>query len=230
MSNADFQERLRRVGANSPQQQPIARSASRSGRPGLRKPNYGLVGAGGAVMMLGLQVVKYANANYEAIRDSSGVGTAAGLGLAGIAALLIGVFVMMRAAFKRASASVETTASRHSANAAKPVQRVSTGARVFFSLLGFALGMIACLYMFMASAARFVDTDTAQLFSNGGALIAIFLALLSLLFGLVGLFLRGYALWRVPVYFLVGGVLTFATVRVSGINMLEWQQFTASLQ
>jgi len=230
MPNADFQDRLQRIGANSPIQQSMTRGAPQAGRTGMQKLNYGLIAVGAAIMVLGLQAVKYANENYEAIRDSNGIGAAAGLGLVGMVALLIGVIVMMRAVFKRRATLARADASQYSANVVQPVRKAPTGARVFFSLLGFAFGTIACLYMFMAAAARFVETETAYLFANGGVLIALFLALVSLLFGLVELFFRGYALGRVPVYFLFGGVLTFATVRIAGINMLEWQQFTTMLQ
>lgn len=230
MSNTDFQDCLRRISGNSPQQQQVARGAEHVGRSGPQKPNYVHAGVGGAIMALGIQAVKYTNENYEAIRESGAIGTLVGFGLGGMAAVLIGVFVIMRAVFKWRAAPATAAASQYSANVAPPVRKASTGARVFFSLLGFAFGTIACLYMFMAAAARFVETELAQDFSNGSALIALLLALVSLLFGLVGLFLRGYALWRVPIYFVFGGVLAFAAVRVAGINMLEWQQFIAKLQ
>ena len=222
MSNSDFKERLQRIGANPTQQHPMIPNA---GRPRKRKPNLGLVGAGGAIMMIGIQVVKYANKNYEAIRDSSGFGTAAGLGLAGIAVFLLGIFVIIRGASKIHAAPDHADASQYSTNMAQPGRQPSNWARFFFSLLGFTLGTIACLYMFMAAAARFIETEKAEVFSAGAFLIAVVLAFVSLLFGLAGLFLRGYTLQRVPVYFLFGAVLTYATVRGFRINMLEWQQF-----
>ncbi len=84
--------------------------------------------------------------------------------------------------------------------------------------------------MFLAAAARLVETEKAQLFASGGLVIGFLLMIVSALFGMVGLFLRGYALGRVPVYFLIGAGLTFAAVRVFGINMLEWQHFMVQLQ
>lgn len=216
MSNADFQTRLQRISANAPQQQSIARDTPHKGQPRAQKPNYGLLALGGAVMVLGLQAVKYTNANYDAIRDSIGLGGAAGLGIATYAIFLTGIVVMARAVFKR--------------RAAQPMRKVSNRAKLLSSLFGFTLGTIACLLMFMTAAAKFVETEPAQLFSAGGALIAFLLLLLSILFGLVGLFFRRHALRRVPVYFFLGGGLTFATVRIAGINMLKWPQFIAMLQ
>lgn len=150
-----------------------------------------------------------------------------GLGLAGTGILLFGVFVMFRAVSDRFAAP---DASQQSANVAQPVRQASNRAQVICSLFGLGLGTIASLYMFLAAAARLVETEKAQLFASGGLVIGFLLMIVSALFGMVGLFLRGYALGRVPVYFLIGAGLTFAAVRVFGINMLEWQHFMVQLQ
>ncbi len=51
-----------------------------------------------------------------------------------------------------------------------------------------------------------------------------------MLFGLAGIFLRGFALGRVPAYFLFGGVLTYFAVPIFGIDALDLHEFvTAAL-
>ncbi len=222
MSNNDFQARLQRIGGN-PHNSPVTQGTDHTKALRTHKPSYGRVGLGGAIMMLGVQVVKYANQNYEEIRDGSGIAMAAAIGIAGFAVTLIGIIWIFSAVSQRMVAdrgAVAKTATR----------RPSTTARVLFSLLGFTFGGIASFYMFLAAAARFVETETAQRFSNGGLIIAMSLALLSLLFGFVGLFLRGRALGRVPIYFFLGGAITYAAFRILRINVLEWPEFVAVLQ
>ena len=226
MTNAGFQDRLQRLNANSPQQQSITRGVAHKERFRARKPNYRLMGLGGASIGLGVQVIKYTNENYQTIKDSSGIGTAAGLGVAGMVALLIGLILLIRAIATPAKA----TTSECSSNMERPVRQTSTKARIVFSLLGFVLGAIACLYMFMSAAARLVETEAATTFSIGGFFIAGLLAFVSLLFGFTGLFFRGYALGRVPMYCLFGGMISFGSFRVLGINLLEWPEFITTLQ
>ncbi len=181
-------------------------------------------------MALGIQAVKFTNENYQSIKASSGAYAGIGLGFAGILVFLIGIAMIFRACSKGFSARTPTSASQYSAGSTQAVRKPSKIAQVFFSLLGIAFGTIACLYLFMAGAARFIETERAPAFVNGSVIIAIFLCLVSLLFGLVSLFLRGYALGRVPLYFFIGGILTYVAVRAFKINMLEWQQLTDFLQ
>lgn len=230
MDNADFQDRLRRIGGNSAQQQPMTQDTSQAVQPSTRKLDYGRFGLGAVVMALGGQAVKYVNENYDAIRDSSGIGTVVGVGLAGAAVFLFGISVMARTAYERWTAPAGAAASSHSAKVVQPVRQASTTAKVICSLLGFAFGTIACFYILMAGAMRYLGTEKAELFVLGSIVIATLLVFVSLLFGIVGLFLRGYALGRVPVYLLFGVVLTFSAVRIFGINMLEWQPLMAQLQ
>ncbi len=230
MSNADFQDRLQRIGAKSAPQQPMDPGTDRPRRRNTTKPRPGRIGLGGAIMVLGLHGLKYANEYYEALRDSDAIGTLAGLGLGGLAALLIGVIIILREIARMVRVSSDPTGSQYQADEAHPVRQASNRMRVLFSLLGFAFGAIACLYMFMVSAARHFDTETAQLFQQGGVFIVFCLTALSLLLDLVGIFLRGFALGRVPAYFLFGGVLTYFAVPIFGIDMLEWQAFVVLLQ
>ncbi len=230
MSKANCQNRLQRISANSPQQQPIARGAPRTVRSGAQKPKYGLLITGAVIIVIGSQAVKLANENYEAIRDSSGAGSAAGLGLAAIAVFLIGIFVTVIEVFKRLAAPDRAAESQYSAAVAKPVRSASNRARVISALVGFAFGTTAFFLVYLAAAAQFVETEAAEHFAIVFVPIALLLLLVSLFSGLVGLFVRGYSLGRVPVYFLFGGGLAFAAVRFFRINPLEWPQFLSLLQ
>ena len=147
----------------------------------------------------------------------------AGYGLAGTAVLLLAIFLILRAV------SARPTNSRHAANLERPVRQASNRARLICSLLGFALGSIACFYLYLAAASTGIETEKARIFANGGLLIAAFLSIVAILIGMAGLFLRGYALGRVPVYFVIAAGLTFAAIRYFRINALEWQQFTEML-
>lgn len=181
-------------------------------------------------MALGIQAVKFTNENYQSIKASGGAYAGVGLGFAGIVVFLIGIGVIFRACSKGYVAHTSAFDSRYSAGIVQAKRKPSKIAQLFFSLLGIAFGTIACLYLFMAGAARFIETERAPAFVNGSVIIAILICVVSLLFGLVSLFLRGYALGRVPFYFLISGVLTYVAVRAFNINMLEWQQLTDFLQ
>lgn len=224
MAKTDFQDRLQRITANAPQQQPMAQGRSQAKRAGAKKTNFGQLAVGAVTMSLGIQILKYTIESYEAIRDDSGIGIVAGYGLAGTAILLLAIFLIKRAV------PAQSTNSQHAGNAEQPVRQASNRAKLICSLLGFSLGMIAMLIMFMSAAARFIETEKAELAANGGLLIAALLSIVVSFIGMVGLFLRGYALGRVLVYFVIGAGLTFAAVRLLRINMLEWQQFTVLLQ
>ncbi|WP_371225925.1 hypothetical protein [Roseovarius sp. 2305UL8-3] len=179
-------------------------------------------------MIAGLQTLRQANQHYDALRDSELPGVLIGLGLGGSVMFLFGIIMMARAMYRLLVASSD--GFQDEIEEAQPARQTSGWLRLLFSLLGFVIGAIACFYMFMVSAARYIDTETSQLFQQGGVFIVFCLIALSLLFGLVGVFLRGFALGRVPVYFLFGGMLTYAAVRILGFNMLEWQDFVVRLQ
>ena len=157
-------------------------------------------------------------------RESGTLGTLAGLVIGGVIALLISAIAILRAVPKKDATNQAT------AQPEQPVRQPSPVARVLFSLLGVALGSIAILYMFMGAAVRFLPGEKAQLFSAGSVVIALALLGVSLLFGLVSLFLRGYALGRVPVYFVLGGMFTYAVVQIARVNFLEWDGLVAALQ
>lgn len=221
MSNQDFQDRLQRINAGKDPMD--TRAPGASGHRRGQKPDYRLIGAGGALMGLGLHGLRLVNQHYEAIRDGKGIAAAAGAGLGSTAILLVGIYLILRGAYKGiAAAGADTSTGR--------IRTPSRATKLFWSLLGFAMGTIANLYMFSAAAARFINTEHARFFSTRAALIAIALALVAVLIGATGLFLRGRGLGRVPVYFLCGGALTYATFRLMEINLLQWPNFVARLQ
>ncbi|NRB19026.1 MAG: hypothetical protein HRU33_16055 [Rhodobacteraceae bacterium] len=230
MAKTDFQDRLQRITANAPQQQPMAQGRSPTGRTGARKLSVIQLVVGAIIMKVGKDVVKFANENYDAIRDDAGVTAAAGLGFAGTVILLFGLFMMFREISKWWAGPAEAVAPQRSAKVAQPARQASNRAKLICSLLGFGLGMIAILYLFLAAAAGGIETEKARIFANGGLLIAALLFVVVSFIGIVGLFLRGYALGRVPVYFVIGAGLTFAVIRIFRMDILEVQQFTGLLQ
>lgn len=225
MPNSDFQDRLDRIRANS-QQRTSSQITGASGHSGARKMNRGALVAGALVTALGLQSVKFVNESYELIKADKGPGLAMGLGIAAIGAVFIGIIVMFRAVRPKLSASAQL----QSAGPSAPVRQPSKLAQVIFSLLGFTLGTVASFYMFVSSAARLAETDRAQIIANGAVLIALVLTVVSLLIGLVGLFVSRYPLRRVPVFFLLGGMLLFSTFRAFRIHPVDWPQFMALMQ
>lgn len=219
MHDNDFQDRLQRIAANSPAQAG-SRAPHETGLDRVRKMNLGLFMAGCIVMNIGTYTIIHANKNYETIRDASGIGTAVAIALAGLATTIVGIILAVRALPKKGSI-VQPAAVR---------QPASGFARAVTSLIGFALGIGACVSMFMASAARIVNPDPRNLFSGGALLTVLALTCLAMLIGIFGLFLRGRSLHRVPLYYLAGVILTFAAFRLLYIDLRTWPGFVALVQ
>lgn len=221
LAQEDFHARLQRIGAGA--EPPAAGPGvyARPAPPEPRKPNIGMVGAGGGLVGLGTHLLRKANRNYEVLRDAGELGVLSGFAIGGVVATLLGVWLIYRAFRHRGDAAREE---------GREVRQPSNFARAAWSILGLAFGATACSYMFMASAARLIDTDAAETFSAGGVLIAFALAGVSLLLGIVGLLRRGSSMVRVPIYFLFGGIITYAVFQYFWINPLEWPQFVAQLR
>jgi hypothetical protein len=109
-------------------------------------------------------------------------------------------------------------------------RRASGLSRLVTSLLGAAMGVGTSACLFMAAAARFIETDQAQAFFGSAALVALLLAVVALTIGLVGLFVRGFSLGRVPFYFLVGAFFTWVAGYYLRLNLLGWPSFVNMLQ
>jgi hypothetical protein len=217
MPDQDFQDRLQRIAQNQPNgpAQTGRYSAANGGGPSLSKMVVAVI-----VIFAGAGLARFANENYEGLKADGGVGLALGIGLGAVATLIVGMVLFWRSVRNRtAQASLP----------ARP-QRASGAAQRRSSLFGVTLGIVACLSLFMAGAARIVNPDTGNVFSGLALLAVLVSTLLALLIGFVGLFLRGRSLHSVPLYFLAGGILTFAAFRLLRINLLEWPGFVAFVQ
>jgi len=223
MSNTDFHARLNRISANA--QQPSGQTGRPKGRQALNKMRFGLFFVGTLIFFASLEVVKFVNTRYETIRDDFGIGVAAGTAFVAVLGMLAGVVMMYRAVPKGHSSPKDSQSSN-----VEPKRKASNKARVICSLFGFALGAIAIFYILLSAAASLIETEAARHLTTGGFVIAGGLLLVALIFGFVGLFLRGYALGRVPGYFVLGFILTYLVFRFARVNPMEWQQFTAALQ
>ncbi|MEM1352168.1 MAG: hypothetical protein AAGF27_07475 [Pseudomonadota bacterium] len=164
-----------------------------------------------------MQFIRMVNENYEMLRDGMGFGVFA-IALASLFALVAGAILTMRAIGPRENVT----------RVQKP--QASPRARNITGFLGLAFGAIAIYYLFLVADARLIDTDTARTFMVGGFLIAFGLALLSLLTGFAGLFIRGRALGRVPLFFVLGAAICYAFVQTSGVSLVDPQLFHAYLQ
>ena len=217
MPDQDFQDRLQRIAQNKPTgpaQTERAPSAN-SGGPNLSKMVVAVI-----VIFIGAGLARFANENYEELKADGGMGLALGIGLGAIATLICGMVLFWRSVRRRPEQVSHTPRPQQTSGAA---QRRS-------SLIGFFLGVIACVSLFMADAARIVNPDTGNIFSSLALLTVLALTFLAMLIGIVGRFLRGRSLHRVPLYFLAGGILTYAAFRLLRINLLDSPGFVALVQ
>lgn len=222
MSSAEFQERLNRISGNSAPQQPEVQPVRKHRQAKRRKFSLGLVGVGGGAIGLGQYALRYASENYAALKAADAAGTIAGFALVGVVLLLIGVAVLIRAAYQmRADPSDGGDAPR---------RVVSTRAQTNATLIGFFLGGIACFILYLGVSAHHVGTQAAISFATWSLLASCLIAALSLLTGLAGIFLHGYALWCVPVHFCFGGLVSLLVIRMTRINLHNWPDFAAMFQ
>ncbi len=222
MSHSDFEDRLSRIkanGGNRRQQPPRAPEKQIS-------PLKGIV-LGAVMTTAGGQLALVANTQYETLRDDYGMTTALGLGLFSLALLLMGLLYLKRGLFPARSVAA------HQDDATKPVAQTSAGARLFFSLFGLVLGVVACFCMYLANltreigAAGEVDAKIADAAALGFVVITFGLVALALLIGLIGLFVRRLPLRRVPVFCLLGGMVLYASFQTFGIHPTNWPLFKA---
>ncbi len=90
--------------------------------------------------------------------------------------------------------------------------------------------MAALFVMAMSATASRMETEQAQNFMVGASLLLLLVTLAVLLIGVVGLFMRGFSLGRVPIYYVFGVILTFSIVRIMRVDLLDWPQLAAALQ
>ena len=185
-----------------------------------RGPNLVLMVVAVLVIFIGSGVMRFANENYERLRADGGTELTLAFGIAAFATIIYGVVLFWRS-FRRRPAQLS-----HRSEPLPPPAKSRLGPVLF----GLALGIAACFSMFMASAARLVNPATDNLVSGLALLAALALTVLALLIGIIGLFLRGSALRRVPLYYLAGAILTYAAFRFFYIDLRNWPWFTALMQ
>lgn len=218
MSNEDFQERLQRLAQNS-SHRPMSDHAGPVPEP-TRGPNLVLMVVAVFVILLGSGLIRFANENYESLRADGGVGLSLSVGLGAFATLIFGVALFWRSV-RRKPAQVPYRSEQPSA---------SGKARLGPLLFGLALGVAACFSMFTAAAARLINPATDNFVSGLALLAALALTGLAVLIGIVGLFRRGSALRRVPLYYLAGAIFMFAAFRLLYIDLRNWPWFTSLVQ
>ena len=99
MSDPRFQNRLRRNGANTPRPKPTidparARKLRRQEGGGGFRATIGVV-----MIVVGSQMIKHTNQNYETIKAAGGLGMAVGFALIGIIIWVIGIVMAIRGFF-----------------------------------------------------------------------------------------------------------------------------------
>jgi hypothetical protein len=196
---------------------------------------FGLVILGGLGCAVGIQMARIAMDDYVVIRDEYGGGAAAGLGLGGIAIVSLGVALFIRAIFPGNTAPAEQGAPVYTVAMTRPPVQTSGGARAIFSLLGLAMGGIACFFLYFGNVVAHlraigeVDARMANAVQMGSAVIAFALVALALLIGFLGIFFRGLPLRRVPVFFLLGSMLLYVSFQTLRIHPLNWPSFMAEV-
>ncbi|MFK7940696.1 MAG: hypothetical protein AB8B82_15045 [Roseovarius sp.] len=218
MSTQNFQDRLSRIQAEAGDV-PGGQSQPTKTQHTKRKLDRRTLIAASVLIGCGVTMLRKANEHYDALKAADQAGLLAFLALGGAAALIAAFWLFMRATFK-AQSGQETPA-----DTAPP----PGAARIICSLIGLMIGVVACGQMFVASAARHVPTELAQKVAQGGTAMAVILLAIALFLGFIGLFWRRSAMERIPVYFLFGGMLTYAGMRIGGVNLLTSEAFVAAL-
>jgi hypothetical protein len=230
MSNANFQERIQRINANPGHSQPVLFGGPQStAAQAPQKPNLIVVCIGAFLMSLGLFIIKDLNENYEILRESPGLGYVMASALCSVTFILTGCIFLLRA-FSKKRATRNSTASQSTGHGEHPARNASIKARIRSSVLGLVFGISSCISLFLAGKATKIPTEAAQQIYEGALAASIFLLVLSVLVGFVGLFLRRSALARVPVCFLIGALATFLTIQKTGMGIREIEYILSALQ
>lgn len=185
-----------------------------------RGPNFVLMISAVFVILLGGGLIRFTNENYERLRADGGTELTLALGIAALATILLGIIWLWRSLQKR-------PAPMPRLSEAAPVSRTAGRGPLVF---GLALGVLACFSMFMTSAARLLNPATDNIVSAFTFLAAAAVSLLAFLIGIIGLFRRGSALRRVPLYYIAGAILTYAAFRLFYIDLRNWPWFAALVQ
>ncbi|MDC0657665.1 hypothetical protein N6L27_06635 [Leisingera sp. SS27] len=225
MSNADFQQRLDRINARVPASQSAAGSFKpQNRRPARQKASPGKQFLSVLPSVLSLHFISFMNKNYEAVREVFGVGGVLAGAAFGVVTFLWGLSLAWRVVVRG-----PLTGGDHS-GPVEPKPKASARALTLSSLTGLLLGVLVYALGFLWTAAQKMEIELTGLFAIGSNAVVFLLLgfMLSLL--LPPLFLRGYGLGRVPLYFVFGMVLSYFAVRLLHINPLDWEDFIIRLQ
>lgn len=227
MSQENFQDRLQRIDARSAQQLPPQQSPARRSA---RSLNMGKLVLGALTLLISSQAAKYLNENYETMRDSYGIGAVAGLGLVAMIGMIFATVWLFRGFSQQPNSTAKRQGSPHSSLAMRTTRQASGRAKTICSLVGLSLGFSAYILLLLSTAARDIETEQVIALAKGSAIAAVGLCGLSFLLGVLEILFRGYALWRIPLYYFVGGILSFVVFRAFGIDWLLTQKFVEHLQ
>ncbi|MFY2825669.1 hypothetical protein [Ruegeria sp. MALMAid1280] len=227
MSSASFQDRIQRINAKNPHSSaPLSQEVTKASS---LRPTHWKVLVGILILSVGQQLMRQANDSYETIKQSYGMGAAAGLGIGGALMLVYGCVLMYRG-LTAANTQQNKTISHGSGTDGRPKRKASYMARTISSVVGFIFGSIASFYLIVGTVARSIDTNVAREFATEAGMAMIGLAFLSVFIGITGLRLRGFGLGRVPVYFLIGALITISAINLSGTNPYEWGWLVSRLR
>lgn len=224
MSNSDFEDRLSRIKAAGGQSA-VPAPGTITGRRA--QMNLGRTFIACLALSTGLYLIRVANQNYDSIKDEHGIPAALGMGIGSFALVILSIILMFRAV----RPVVAAASGSHTTSAPQPRVETSAAARAFFSLFGLAMGALACFLLYVSNAGRQlgvtgqVDAETANGMATGSAIAAILLLGLALLLGFIGLFVRGLPMRRVPVFFLLGGMLLYTSFQTLRIHPANWPEF-----
>ncbi len=232
MSNENFHERLERIKAGSGQR---SAPAPALGTITGRRAQMNLRGTFIACFLLsiGLYLIRVANRNYDSIRDEYGIPAALGMGIGSFALVIYSIILMFRAVRPVGAAASTGATWSYPTSAPQPGVKTSAGARAFFSLFGLGLGALACFFLYVGNAGRQlgvtgqVDAETAKGMATGSVIAAIFLVVLALLMGFIGLFVRRLPMKRVVVFFVLGAMLLYTSFQTLRIHPSNWPAFMA---
>lgn len=197
-------------------------AGSESGKPdaGARAPDIrpGRFALACLIFLTGWQMIKLANSHYVEISDQYGIAAAAALGLGSFFLAILGVVMMFGSLRAAPSAGLPE----------RRVLQASLGARLFCATLGLSSGVLAVFFLYLAVAGRqlgvhgHVTAAAANGMAASSGIVALSITALAAILGLVGLFLRGFPLRRVPVFFLLGAMLLFTGFQTFRIHPTDW--------
>lgn len=229
MSHTSFQDRLERIGApiTPPGDTNIAGRKKPKRTSG--KPRYGLGLLGVVLMPMSLHPLKRAVPAYNALQDGTGVTPDVTTALFGALMLAASFFLILRAfpskaARKTQKAQKVAQAQQGERVKASPAQRAKT------SLIGFCLGALTTAFVWMIPAATEIGTERARSFVVGGGTILLYVGVLVLCYGIIGIFARGKSLGRVALFYIYGAVICGSMLYFFKVDMLEFPALVQLLQ